>query len=468
MGGVHLNTTTGARSPASAASKRAPPDLLGGVLGVLNPIGTASAEEIDPDSEERGLVEELLDPTAELRIGRYSNAMNELRRIDPKNPELVTLTPPNYVPSDSDIVRVQSAITAAENRSLPSESPPRGKVASTSPSDPNPISLIQFTIRVIGRNTNERARDYEQQIRVKFGSGNAAPTRVKGVGNPDDIHHEMIIEVKYTEDFASSIYNPNFDRGFPHTAVEEMIDQARRYSTAFTGGVTYYTNSEELARVYTNRFRENDINNFRFNVVPSTRQLNDMITRDSQGQLSLPPHFVVYDYLNPSHFFTQDEIKVIESIRDYFSEEDLEVIRNIESSIFNKNTGLVNNSFIPGLRQDPPRGYLYVRRFSKDKFGKMMDLFLDYVPSDFPVEDRYRCNMPGFRVTVPNGDRYYPFAFHGNLEQWRKRLKESADFHHTLLGQFDHGKFVLSDGESFNFSAIKVERVWTRDFPKSW
>ena len=82
-------------------------------MSALNPIGTAAAQEIDPEEENRGLAEESSDPTQPIRTARYYSAMNALREIDPKNPELVTLTAPNYVPSETDVGRVELAAKVA-------------------------------------------------------------------------------------------------------------------------------------------------------------------------------------------------------------------------------------------------------------------------------------------------------------------------------------------------------------------
>jgi hypothetical protein len=54
--------------------------------------GAGEREEIDPD------------PLAELRLADYNNAMAALRRIDPYNPQLETLTGPNYRP-DTETIR---------------------------------------------------------------------------------------------------------------------------------------------------------------------------------------------------------------------------------------------------------------------------------------------------------------------------------------------------------------------------
>jgi phage-related protein (TIGR01555 family) len=99
--------------PASSSAASSASGPVGAALRMLNPVGSAAAQEGEPDEENRGLAEELLDPTAEVRVEQYARAMNVLRAIDPKSPELVTLTAPDYIPSNGDIERVQAASEAA-------------------------------------------------------------------------------------------------------------------------------------------------------------------------------------------------------------------------------------------------------------------------------------------------------------------------------------------------------------------
>ncbi len=182
----------------------------------------------------------------------------------------------------------------------------------------------------------------------------------------------------------------------------------------------------------------------------------------------LPSNFVEYDHLDPSPHFTKQQIDYIESIRDDFNAEDLARIRDIEWFMLNLNVEGMAEGVIPGLRTKPGIGCLYIRRYSTEKYTKMIDAFLDYIPKDFPKEHVLKCYMPSYRVTLPTGDQFYPIVFHGDLNAWRKRLEESAYVHHTLTGHFDHGKFVVSDGRRFDFSAIKVDKVKSEPIPKAW
>ena len=55
-----------------------------------------------------------------------------------------------------------------------------------------------------------------------------------------------------------------------------------------------------------------------------------------------------------------------------------------------------------------------------------MNTFLAHIPPDFPIEWDGYCNMPVYRLTLINGDQFYPVNFHGNLAAWRKRMSDSA------------------------------------------
>ena len=144
-----------AQRPGGAPKARpsSEPGGILGLLGMLSPIGTASAEEVDPEEENRGLGEESLDPTAEVRIERYANARSALKAIDPNNQQLFTLTRPDYVPSEADVQRVEAAArTAAITRVcdfLRPDGHPIGRPGSSS------------TIRLMPGGLSAAQRDYD-------------------------------------------------------------------------------------------------------------------------------------------------------------------------------------------------------------------------------------------------------------------------------------------------------------------
>ena len=76
--------------------------------------------------------------------------------------------------------------------------------------------------------------------------------------------------------------------------------------------------------------------------------------------------------------------------------------------------------------------------------------------------------MPGLRVTLPNGDKFYPILYHGDIEKWPRVLDETAAFFKTELGQFDHGKFVVSNGDVYPFSSIGIDELEIVPPPKDW
>lgn len=78
------------------------------------------------------------------------------------------------------------------------------------------------------------------------------------------------VEAKFVEDWGSSLRNPTSPVGSkPWSAVEQtkMVDQAKKYSSGFEGGV-YHTNSPELASHYSQVFNDAGVKNFKFVIAP--------------------------------------------------------------------------------------------------------------------------------------------------------------------------------------------------------
>ena len=48
-----------------------------------------------------------------------------------------------------------------------------------------------------------------------------------------------------------------------------MVDQAKKYSAGFDGGVVYHTNSPELASYYSKIFAEAGVAKFKFVITPA-------------------------------------------------------------------------------------------------------------------------------------------------------------------------------------------------------
>ena len=137
-------------------------------------------------------------------------------------------------------------------------------------------------IAVSGTRAIDKAQSYESGLREKY--GNVPYTerqyttiisgkRVNGVADNVTIINgqRTAVEAKFVEDWGNSLRNPTSSVGSKPWSVAEqtkMLDQARKYSAAFEGGVIYHTNSPELADHYSKLFADAGVNKFKFIITP--------------------------------------------------------------------------------------------------------------------------------------------------------------------------------------------------------
>jgi len=103
----------GATARAGIAPKRTASSEPSGILSVLNPIGTAHAAGLEGEGENRPLAEVPPDPMEPNRTARYVQAWRSLKEIDPNNRALLRLEPPDNVPTEADIARIEGAAREA-------------------------------------------------------------------------------------------------------------------------------------------------------------------------------------------------------------------------------------------------------------------------------------------------------------------------------------------------------------------
>jgi filamentous hemagglutinin len=80
------------------------------------------------------------------------------------------------------------------------------------------------------------------------------------------------IDAKYTDGWMGTLRNPLSVIGLmPWSEKEqrEMVEQARRYSSVYDGGIIYHTNSFEFAKFCTKVFDKAGIKKYRFIITPS-------------------------------------------------------------------------------------------------------------------------------------------------------------------------------------------------------
>ncbi|MCW6511412.1 hypothetical protein [Lichenifustis flavocetrariae] len=253
----HVSPSRAAHGTSSTASSLSA--KISGALEFLNPISAAQAA--GADEEENRSAEEESYPTSEIQVARYYSAYNELKAINPKNPEFgPALRPTDWTPSNEDVQRVETALQFARSGQAGSSAltAPRKDPNSVSPFAPsservnraapeppmsmprspteemleriareNPLrlnvgratvpqgafgSIVRangVTIRVDGNSPRELGYSYEQGIRDTVGSGKLKETFVAHISRfVDDVVDQRVFEAKHVDVYVEAIYNP--------------------------------------------------------------------------------------------------------------------------------------------------------------------------------------------------------------------------------------------------------------------
>ena len=111
--GPDAQSATASEEIAAALATAASPAAPGGFGPLVQVQGLVPEEE-----ENRGLLEELTDPTAELRLAHYKVAIQTLRQLDPNNQQLVSLARPDWVPSNQTIATINTEIAKAASQRI--------------------------------------------------------------------------------------------------------------------------------------------------------------------------------------------------------------------------------------------------------------------------------------------------------------------------------------------------------------
>lgn len=142
---------------------------------------------------------------------------------------------------------------------------------------------VTESVTVSGGRAIDRGGSYEESIRGLYGNTTQTQRRYTTIvdgkrvnGIADDVAvidgKKTAIEAKYVDNWSESIRNPSSNNGDRPWAVQEqnkMIEQAKKYSSGFQGGVIYHTNSTDLAQYYSKLFNDNGISNFKFIITPT-------------------------------------------------------------------------------------------------------------------------------------------------------------------------------------------------------
>jgi hypothetical protein len=154
-----------------------------------------------------------------------------------------------------------------------------------------PLNILTFrttdAVKATGKNAGAKALNYEANIRKAFYGDtplaerkfqilvdNKLVTREADALTENALGQGAAVEVKYTSGWKYSPYNPASAAGkLPKglDAQARFVTQAQTYAKAFRGGITYHTNSKELARHYTSVLQKASVTDFHFLITPVKR-----------------------------------------------------------------------------------------------------------------------------------------------------------------------------------------------------
>lgn len=177
------------------------------------------------------------------------------------------------------------------------------------------------------------------------------------------------------------------------------------------------------------------------------------------------PFLVEYDREIPAPEFTPDLIRYIESRQNGLSARDMAKLEGIEWFVYNKYFNVMLTFDVPGIRESDVEKAAYIKRFSDEPYLALIKRFMNYVPSDFPEDQIGRFNQPSYRLTLANGDQFYPINYNGNFAAWRKRLDDNAKHFDTSIGVFAGGKFVISDGRVVEVVDMDILKLGSGGYP---
>ena len=178
--------------------------------------------------------------------------------------------------------------------------------------------------------------------------------------------------------------------------------------------------------------------------------------------------FVDYDPVRPHPMFTAPQIAYIHKIEDYLSQPELDVVRKIERFRIDLKTGIVRRDEVPGLRSLPGEMVIYIQRSSDKPYPKMMEKTIDTIAGEPMGPDMFKRLVQAYKVTVGDEPPFYPVKFGGYFDKWRAKTNEAAAALGVATGEWDQGKFTISDGRVLPLAATRIEAAGADTDLRAW
>lgn len=169
-------------------------------------------------------------------------------------------------------------------------------------------------------------------------------------------------------------------------------------------------------------------------------------------------HYVKYVREDPHPKFTAFQLGFIRSIDEFLTPQEVDAVSEVESFEIRLEDGDVICSEVPGLR--PQRGdfEVWVQRTSGERFAKFMEKVMDHIEAHPCGPKWFLRFITPFRILIKGIGTFYPLnCGPGDIER-RDRVRRRMAEVGALTGEFENGKFVLSDGRVFPVAAMRIER----------
>ena len=232
--------------------------------------------------------------------------------------------------------------------------------------------------------------------------------KVSGIAdNTTSIDRKLTaVEAKYVDDWPTSMRNPASEIASKPWAADEqqqMIEQAKKYSQYFPGGIVYHTNSADLAAYYTNVFQKFGIRSFRFVITPA--------------------------------------IKMRKRMAKHYME------RIFGAGAFERK--------VPGTQPGEEASVRYVSFDDPASIPKLFDEVLDKIEPNLMKSGG--AILDGTKLELPDGGYFFAILFSEDLEGWRKQIELGAKELGRATAKVLGGDVIVSDGRSYPLSSCKIE-----------
>jgi hypothetical protein len=272
-------------------------------------------------------------------------------------------------------------------------------------------------VAISGGRAIDRAASYEIGVRNMYGDLPLSQRKfnllvdgrkVSGIAdNTTSIDKKLTaVEAKYVDDWPTSMRNPASEIASKPWAADEqqqMIEQAKKYSRYFPGGIVYHTNSANFAAYYTNVFQKFGIRSFRFVITPA--------------------------------------IKMRKRMAKHYME------RIFGVGAFERK--------VPGTQPGEEASVRYVSFDDPASIPKLFDEVLDKIEPNLMKSGG--AILDGTKLELPDGGYFFAILFSEDLEGWRKQIELGAKELGRATAKVLGGDVIVSDGRSYPLSSCKIE-----------